>query len=207
MASQIDKEWFMERLQSQDKSLRGLARFMELDPSSVSRMLSGERRMRMEEAAEIARFLGAPVHEVLSHAGVAIDLDGQPTRIILAAIVNEAGEVERLPEPRPLPQSVIERAQAALRPHGNSRAVAAQVRATSGPLAIWDDAVILFGHTDVVEQEAIGTLAVCRLRGGSQILARILRARKTGEARIIDTSSQESEVVLQTATAVIAVVP
>lgn len=207
MAAQIDKDWFMEKLHDQKKSLRGLARYMELDPSSVSRMLSGERRMRMEEAAEIARFLGAPVSEVLQHAGVAFDLDGQPTRIILAAIVNDAGTIERLKEPRPLPPSFIERAQAAVRTAGNGRIVAAQVRAATGPLALWDDAVVLFNHTDTVEHDALGQLSVCRLHEGEQVLAKIMRARKTGEARILTAVGEEREVMLQTATPVLAMIP
>jgi len=207
MSGQIDKEWFMEKLHDQKKSLRGLARYMEMDPSSLSRMLSGERRMRMEEAAAIARFLGAPVSEVLQHAGVAIDLDGQPTRIILAAIITENGAIERLKEPRPLPPGFIERAQAAIRTHGNGRVVAAQVRAATGPLALWDDVVILFGHTDAVEHDAIGQLSVCRLHEGDQILAKITRARKTGEAWIMTVGGGEREVMLQTATPVLAVIP
>lgn len=207
MSKTIDKQWFMDQLQGQNKSVRGLARYMEIDPSAVSRMLSGERRMKMEEAAEIARFLGAPVREVLSHAGVAIDLDGQQSRIILAAVISETGAVERLPETRPLPPSVVERAVAATGTYRNSRVIAAQIRADSGPLVIWDDAVVLFGHTDRVEPDAIGALSICRLMSGEQIIARIERARKTGEARVIDVSSSAQEVMLDTATPVLAIIP
>lgn len=140
----------------------------------------------MDEAVAIARFLGAPVSEVLSHAGISVDLDGQPTRIVLAAVIVETGAIERLTEPRPLPQNWIDKAQAAIKPHGNGRIVAAQVRAQDGPLAIWDDAVVLFGHTDTVEHNAIGALSICRMMNGEQLLAKIERARKTGEARVLD---------------------
>lgn len=204
--SQIDKDWFMQQLQDQKKSVRGMARFMDLDASAVSRMLSGERRMKTEEAAQIARFLGSPLKEVLSHAGVAVDLDGAPTRVILASVVSASGNIERLMEARPLPQAFIDRAQAALRGR-NASAIAAQVRADDGPLAIWDDAVLLFGATETVEHDAIGSLSVCRLLSGEQILARIERARKTGEARVVDIYGQAREVQLQTATPVLAVIP
>lgn len=161
----------------------------------------------MEEAADIARFLGAPVREVLAHAGVAVDLDGQPTRILLAAVISATGSIDRLPEPRPLPQSVIDRAQAAIRPHGNAKFIAAQVRASEGPLSIWDDAVFLFGHTETVDQKAIGEMSVCRLMSGEQMLAKIERARKTGEARVLDIQGDEREVMLDTATPVLAIIP
>jgi transcriptional regulator with XRE-family HTH domain len=206
-AGTIDKDWFFDRLKEKDKSLRGLARHMGLDASAVSRMLNGTRRMQLEEADEIARFLGAPVAEVLKHAGVAIDLDGVATRIILTSVINEKGNVERLHEPRPLPQSFIDRATAAIHMQGNGAVIAAQIRADTGPLAAWDDAVALFRHTEIVEPSAIGSLAVCRLFEGEQIIAKIERARKTGEARIVTFEDAKREVMLLTATPVIAVIP
>lgn len=184
-----------------------MARHLEIDPSAVSRILSGQRRMKMNEANSIAFFLGAPVSEVLRHAGVSVDNEGQPTRVLLAATINSAGQIERLMDPRPLPPSVIERAQAAVIGQGNGRIIAAQVRASEGPLAVLDDAVVLFKHTHDVEASAIGALSICRLHEGEQIMAKIERARKTGEARIVCTSGKIKEVVLQTATPVMAIIP
>lgn len=204
--TKIDRDWFIDTLADQGKSVRGLARHMGVDASAASRMLSGKRKMRMDEAGIIARFLGASVTEVLAHAGVAIDLDGQPTRVVLAAIINGDGVLERLPEARPLPQSVIDRAQAALGGR-NSSVVAAQVRAPTGPLSILDDAVILFSPSENVSHDAIGSLSICRLREGQQILARIERARKTGEARVIGIDGIGHEIVLTTASPVIALIP
>jgi hypothetical protein len=203
----IDKDWFLQKLEVGGKSVRGLARHLEVDPSAVSRMLSGQRRMKMEEATSIALFLGASVAEVLSHAGVAVDLDGLPTQVLLAATINETGALERLKEPRPLPQSVIDRAQAAVSKIGNGKVLAAQVRAASGCFALWDDAVVLFNHTDHVENAAIGFLSICRSRDGGQILAKLERARKTGEARIMNANGKIIEVMLETATPVLAIIP
>jgi len=207
MKHEIDREWFVKQLDLQGKSLRGLARHLEIDASAASRMLSGERRMKMEEASQIAIFLGSTVSDVLKHAGVAVDADGKPTKIILAAYVDEAGKMERLTDPKPLPPSVVQRAQAAVRLERDSQIIAAQVRAPNGPLSIWDDAVILFAHTDIVEPSAIGSLAVCRLASGAQVLAKIERARKTGEAKIVSPSGDVSEVTLATATPIFAVIP
>lgn len=204
---QINRDWFIQKLEENRKSVRGLARHLDLDPSAVSRMLTGKRKMKMEETTAIAHFLNAPVSEVLRHAGVSIDLDGQPTRVLLAAIVNEKGEVGRLTDPRPLPQSVIDRAQAAIHTHGNGRIIAAQVRALDGPLAFLDDAVVLFKPTEIVESNAIGVLSICRNHAGEQVMAKIERARKTGEARVVTVSGQRVEFDLQTATPVLAIIP
>ena len=203
----VDKDWFEQLLAKKGRSQNDMARHIGVDPSAMSRTLNGVRKMQINEANEIARFLGAPVSEVLKHAGVAVDLDGMPTRILLAATVDGAGTVKRLPDPKPLPQSIIDRARAAIHLNGNGLVIAAQVRANKGPLAAWDDAVVLFGHTENVDSDAIGSLAVCRLFDGEQIIAKIERARKTGEAKITTFANETREVVLQTATPVIAVIP
>jgi hypothetical protein len=163
--------------------------------------------MQIEEANTIARFLNAPLSEVLRHAGVAKDLDGLPTRILLAATINEKGEVIRLKEPKPLPQSIIDRASAAIAGKGNGKVIAAQIRASKGPLAIWDDAVILFDPTDRVDSEAIGSLAICRKMDGNQVFVRVERARKTGEATVRCPNDTAVDVTLDTASPVIAVIP
>ncbi|HEY5797645.1 MAG TPA: helix-turn-helix transcriptional regulator [Bosea sp. (in: a-proteobacteria)] len=203
----MDGEWFRKILRDQDKSTRGLARHLKVDGSAVSRMFSGQRKMKMHEASAIASFLAVPVSEVLKHAGVSIDLDGIPSRVVLAATINERGDIARLSDPSPLPQAVMDRAHAAIAGQGNGKIVAAQVRAASGPLAVLDDAVVLFKYTDSVDPGAIGSLSICRLHDGRQILARIDRARKTGEARIINAAGDVSEVVLHTATPVLAIIP
>jgi transcriptional regulator with XRE-family HTH domain len=63
----IDSAWFYEKLSQRDASLRDMARFMGLDPSAVSRMLSGERKMSAEEQDQIADYLGLPLEEVAAH--------------------------------------------------------------------------------------------------------------------------------------------
>lgn len=208
MTQTIDKKWFLSRLEEQHLSVRGLARQLGIDASAVSRTLSGLRKMQMDEAKQIAHFLRVPVSEVMRHAGVSIDLDGMTTRVLLAAIIGEGGDMERLKEPRPLPQSVIEKAQAAISKAGNGQIIAAQIRTAKGPLAIWDDAVVLFKPTDIVEPSAIGVLAICRKRdNGSQGMVKLLRARKTGEATIMRASGEVIETMLDTAAPILAILP
>lgn len=78
----------------------------------------------MDEAKQIAHFLRVSLSEVMRHAGASVDLDGMPTRIMLAAIIKEDGLLDRLPEPRPLPQAIIEKAQAAIQKAGNGQIIA-----------------------------------------------------------------------------------
>uniref|UniRef100_UPI00403EFA43 helix-turn-helix domain-containing protein n=1 Tax=Hyphomicrobium sp. ghe19 TaxID=2682968 RepID=UPI00403EFA43 len=201
--AQIDSEWFRTRFAEKRTSYRAFAREHGMDPSAVSRMLTGQRRMQRDEAAAIAQFIGAPISEVLKHAGVTID--GEYTPILLVATINEHGQIERLPEPRPLPHSVIDRARSAI--DAVPRVLAAQIRALSGPLTVMDDAVVLFCPTDDVDSASIGALSICRNFAGDQILAKIERARKTGEARVVTIDGKVKEFDLQTATPVLTIIP
>lgn len=63
----IDTVWFHDRLNAKGKSLRDLARFLGLDPSAVSRMLKGERKMTAEEQDQIAAFLDIGILDVAAH--------------------------------------------------------------------------------------------------------------------------------------------
>lgn len=204
----IDGEWFKSKLSTRDKSMRKLAKHLDLDVGAVSRTFSGDRKMKMTEAYKIAAFLGTHVSEVLRHSGIVSheSVAGQQ-RILLAATINEGGEIKPILDPMHLPQSVIDRATAAITIHGTGKIIAAQVRALEGPLAMLDDAVMLFAHTDHVDTDALGALSICRNRKGEQILAKIERARKTGEARLIRPDGKVQEFTLHTATPILAIIP
>jgi transcriptional regulator with XRE-family HTH domain len=60
----IDSEWFYRQLEANGQSIRSLGRSMGLDPSAVSRMLRGERKMSAEEQDLVAEYLGAPLSEI-----------------------------------------------------------------------------------------------------------------------------------------------
>ena len=63
MAS-IDTAWFHQQLEERGESVRGLARFMGLDASAVSRMLKGERKMSADEQDRVSNFLGVNLEEI-----------------------------------------------------------------------------------------------------------------------------------------------
>lgn len=66
----LNRKWFTDRLAQQGKSQRGLARFMDIDPSAITHILSGKRKLQLTEAEQFASFLGVPVDEVLTQAGI-----------------------------------------------------------------------------------------------------------------------------------------
>ena len=65
----MDTAWFLAALERAGVSQADLARHLRLAPSAVSRMLKGDRQMKLLEAAQTASFLGVSQDEVLRHAG------------------------------------------------------------------------------------------------------------------------------------------
>lgn len=70
----VDTRWFQNALADKRLSQRKLASMLGLDPAAVSLMIRGRRKLSAAEAAEIARFLGVSVEEVLTRAGVGITI-------------------------------------------------------------------------------------------------------------------------------------
>jgi transcriptional regulator with XRE-family HTH domain len=63
----INSDWFYQQLEAEGRSLRDMARSLGLDPSAVSRMLRGERKMSAEEQDGIAIYFGTSIDEVAMH--------------------------------------------------------------------------------------------------------------------------------------------
>src|SRR3954452_11201710 len=75
---QMNANWFQQALDRVGASQADLARHLRLAPSAVSRMLKGERHMKLLEAVQVANFLGVSQEDVLRHAGAAIDPPPRP---------------------------------------------------------------------------------------------------------------------------------
>lgn len=65
----MDTNWFQEALDRAGATQADLARHLGLAPSAVSRMLRGDRQMKLLEAVQVALFLGVSQDDVLRHAG------------------------------------------------------------------------------------------------------------------------------------------
>lgn len=65
--AKIDSDWFYKKLKENGSSASELARYLNLDPSSVSRMLRGERKMSAEEQDGVSAFLSVPLEIVAIH--------------------------------------------------------------------------------------------------------------------------------------------
>lgn len=158
-ASAVDSTWFVRRLGELGETQRALARFLEADPSTVSKMLSGLRRIRLEEAERLARFLRVPLLEVLEHAGVALEgLGGSAAGAPLVGFVDGAGRI------RPHRGG----SETILLPLADTVAAHPELVALrlDDPESLMDGWTFFYAPSSRVEAGAVGRLAVVRSRGG-----------------------------------------
>jgi hypothetical protein len=92
----INKQWFVEQLESHKISQRGLAKKIGVDPAAISYTLSGSRKMTMPEAKAIADVLLLPVTEVMRQAGIEVLDDVR--KVDVAGYIGSASGVTLLPQ-------------------------------------------------------------------------------------------------------------
>jgi hypothetical protein len=201
-AGEVDKDWFLGQLAQKGRSLRSLAAALHVDPAAVSRLFSGKRNAQDGEPEKIAHYLQVTTEDVLLHLGMDVS---SSQRLAISANITEKGNVERMKETKPLPDSVLVRAHAAIGT-GHKLLAAAQVRASKGALSIWDDAVLVFEEPNGLDPAAVGVLSVVKLRDGVQMIGHLDKARKTGEATIRTATGESKDILLQGAAPVLAVV-
>lgn len=89
----VDTPWFKTVLLEKKISGRQLAKKMHLDPSAVSLMLRGKRKILIEEAAQLADILTIPIIEVLRHTGLPDIGSETMRRVPVGGTINGKGEV------------------------------------------------------------------------------------------------------------------
>lgn len=67
MTVNVDKQWFLDRQAEKSLSLRKMAKLMDIDPSALSRMLNGQRKIKPSEIRSMAGILGTSDAEILAH--------------------------------------------------------------------------------------------------------------------------------------------
>lgn len=94
--SEINKEFFTDRLRAIKLSQRQLAKKIGIDAAAMSYTFSGKRRMAMEEAKAIADVLMLPVTEVMRQAG--IDVTDDVRKVPIAGFIGSGSVVSLLPK-------------------------------------------------------------------------------------------------------------
>lgn len=179
----IDTAWFAERIAaSPHGSARQVAfkmtgaRGTPLDPSALTRLLSGQRRMRLEEARQLADLLGCSLTEVLEHAG--IESPAGPGALPLVGSVAGDGAV-RATWDRPTTQRI------AAPPDAPPDAVALACRTSGGELDHLDGATLVCRRPAPPSADAIGRAVVALLADGSAVYGILRRSTQRGRHSVL----------------------
>lgn len=176
MESKIDTKWFVDRLADRKLSQRGLARHLGLDSSAISLTFRGKRQMKLTEAAEIARLIGAPLEEVLKHAGVHEATGG--AKAALGRYIDDTGEI------RPTEEDLTVDAPPNL-PDG---CVAIQSRAGDHT----DGWLYFLKLPSGINPEAMGRFSAVRVKNGVTTLALVSRSYQPGRYRLSGVLSADA---------------
>lgn len=148
---------------------------MGLDPSAMSLMLRGKRRITLEEAAQMAVLLNVTTNDVLEQAGVAV-LTGDPKIPVIghmtgdSKVVMEAeGTHEMTKGPSDLPPD----------------AIAVQCRTANTPLELMDGWMLFMSDKHDNPATAIDMMALVATKGNGMRIGTVKRGYRRGTYNLI----------------------
>lgn len=179
----VNKPYFIDLMQGRRLSLRGLAQRMGMQHSQLSLTLSGQRKMQLDEAAQLSQIFGVPLAEIAINAGVTV----RPTagrRVSVIGFVGQEGVVTMNPP------DVIERTDAP----GDlpDECAAIQCRTAETPLS-WMDGWILFcRQEDRVNPLVMGRFSLAKIKDGPIVTATIKRGYRDGTCNLSGPYQREN---------------
>jgi transcriptional regulator with XRE-family HTH domain len=170
-------------MQAKDLSLRGLAKRMGMSHSQLSLVFSGDRRLQLEEAAQLSSIFGEPLYRIVEAAGVSVRPIGSHRVSVIGAMQGD-GTVALHPD------GVIERTTA---PEGMPEdSIALQAR-TGGSALDWMDGWVFFcPKPDGVDSAILGRFAFCQIKDGPKVLASVRRGYQEGSYNLRGPFSADS---------------
>jgi len=178
----VDVEWFKERIAfSQYGTLNVIARQITnkngkpLEPSALSRTLTGQRRLALDEARQLGELLSAPMSEVMERAGLQAPVE--TGKVPLVGSIAGDGAV-RAQWDRVTTQRV------AMPPGVPSDAVALTFRTAGGELDHLDGATVICQRPVPPSPDAVGR-AVIAVMGKDMAYGILRRSSQRGRHSLL----------------------
>ena len=177
---QIDGQWFRDRLADQHLSQRSAAKHLNMDPASLSLLMSGKRRMRVDQAAALSELVKVPLGEVIRRAGV--DMPGSDRGLlnVIGFIDGMGGVTVREDSP-----GMTFRFNAEL----TDGAKGFQFRTAQTAADVWDGYIVAV-EAPTVAAAAIGNTGVIKTRGHGMLFGRARRGYATDHYTVIGLTGE-----------------
>lgn len=184
--SNVNKPYFLDLMQGRRLSLRGLAKKMNMQHSQLSLTLSGQRKMTLDEAAQLSQIFGVPIHEIVGNTGVVVrPVSGR--RVSVMGFVGRDGIVTVNPP------ETIERTDAPANMPDDC--VAIQCRTADTPLS-WMDGFVMFSKKpDGLAPDATGRFSLVKIQNGPVVAATVKRGYREGTYNLSGPHQSENELL------------
>jgi transcriptional regulator with XRE-family HTH domain len=155
----VNTQWFQNKIETKGLSQRVVAKALKVDPSAITQIFYGRRKLSIAEAAELARVLQEPLEDVLHNAGIkTASIAMARNTLIVAGAVDSASRVT-------FGASAVKGQRSVPYPSFLGRGAAA-LRFQTGAGGVMDGALVYFHETNgKVDPEAWGRLSVVELQG------------------------------------------
>lgn len=188
----LNRSWFKNQLDNHGISQRKLAKMWKLQPAAITRIFSGDRQLKLEEATQFAHLVNVPLEEVLRAAGIRTPItpsERAPESIPVSGWVDSELNVHWDP------------------PHGSKRApvpsfggkdvAVLRYQTTGTALESLDGTLVYFlspkkGNVDA--RDCIGRMCVVEIAGGPSRLAVLKRGYDVGRYNL---STMDGKVVAE----------
>lgn len=168
---EVDRRFFEGLMQDKGLSLRGLAKRMGLGHSQLSLTFSGDRRMQIDEAVQLAGIFGVPLAQIIRAMGVDAAQVGETRVSVIGSVrgdgtvtIHNRDTVERTTAPAGVPED----------------GVAVQFYTAGTPLDWLDAAVMFSSRLDAMTPSALGRLCLVQLKDGAMVVAAVRRGYQEG---------------------------
>lgn len=188
----VDKSWFFDRFRDVGMSLRKVAAAMKVEPSTLSRILDGKRKLGVIEAGDLAAILVVAPSEVLVRAGSPLSTVEDSASVAVVGLLG--GDLKTIrTRPAVLPPATA--------PLGGDELQGLRFATEGTAMEHMDQAVAFFRPSRGVQKRAVGRLSVVRVEGESDRLLRVVRGAKRGRFDLcgLDGSVLEAGVALESA--------
>lgn len=166
-SANVDITWFQTRLAAKGFSQRSMASKLGLDPSAMSLIIHGKRRLGLEESIELSKHLDVRHEELLSRFGVELGDDTTPGMLkVKGTVTGENLSVE---------WNIVKGAKNVSNPFHDKNISVVRVQATGTRFDGLHGALIFYRESKIVDPEAVGKPNLVRIKGKKDDLLRVVR--------------------------------
>lgn len=170
-------------MQAKKLSLRGLAKSMGMSHSQLSLTFGGDRKLQLDEAAQLSTIFGEPLHRIFENAGVSVAAAGTHRVSVVGSMGGEGivsfhvdGVIERTSAPSRIPTDGI----------------AIQCRTASTNLDWMDGWVFFCPKLDGVDSAILARFALCQIANGPVVMASVRRGYQEDTFNLRGPFSQDN---------------